>query len=204
MGILEDKRRARFFYRYLSLVYDRINPFIWNEDMRAEAIQLLDLTADDRVLDVGCGTGFGTAGLLQLTDDVYGIDQSPEQLARARSKLGHTSAAFMLGDAERLPYQSDSFDIVWSSGSIEYWPDPVETLRELRRVCRSGGTVLVVGPNEPRNRVLRALANGIMLFYDEQEADTMFREAGFDAFEHHLMGPSYQPEIAITTVADVP
>ncbi len=204
MGILEDKRRARLFYRYLSLVYDRINPFIWTEEMRAEAVRLLDITDSDRVLDVGCGTGFGTAGLLQVTDDVVGIDQSPEQLARARVKLDHTPAQFMLGDAERLPYEDDTFDVVWSSGSIEYWPRPEATLRELGRVCRAGGQVLVVGPNAPKNRILRGIADRIMLFYDEEEAESMFREAGFDRIEHHLMGPSYRPEIAITTVARTP
>jgi hypothetical protein len=37
MGLLEDKRRARHFYRFLSAVYDRVNPFVWTEAMRAEA-----------------------------------------------------------------------------------------------------------------------------------------------------------------------
>lgn len=204
MGILEDKRRARIFYRYLSRVYDRINPFIWTEEMRNDAIDLLDIEDSDRILDVGCGTGFGTTGLLKMSDRVVGIDQSPEQLARARRKLGHTPARFLLGDAERLPFRDHSYDIVWSSGSIEYWPRPVETLREMQRVCRPGGQILVVGPNAPKSRILRAIADGIMLFYSEEEADTMFHRAGFESFEHHLMGPSYRPKIAITTIARVP
>lgn len=204
MGLLEDKRRARLFYRYLSHVYDHLNPFIWTEEMRATALELLDIQPDDAVLDVGCGTGFGTEGLLEYTGTVYGLDQSPQQLARARTKLGSSPASFMLGDAERLPFREDSFDVVWSSGSIEYWPRPAETLAELRRVCRPGGSVLIVGPHEPGSRVMRAVANAIMLFYDEDEADAMFEAAGFDGVEHHLMGPSYRPEIAITSIARVP
>ena len=58
MGVLENKARARLFYKYLSKVYDRINPFIWNEEMRTEALSMLDIGEGDRVLDVGCGTGF--------------------------------------------------------------------------------------------------------------------------------------------------
>ena len=204
MGFLEDKRRARIFYRYLSQVYDRINPFIWNESMRASALELLNLNADDRVLDVGCGTGFGTAGLLEHVDHVIGLDQSPEQLAKAHSKLDADRTTLMLGDAERLPFESDAFDIVWSSGSIEYWPRPVATLAEMRRVCRPGGTVLVVGPNEPRSRIGRAVADRIMLFYGAEEAERMFREAGYERIEHHLMGPAYKSDIAITSVARVP
>jgi len=205
MGVLEDKARARLFYRYLSKVYDRVNPFVWNESMRAEALEMLALDEDDRVLDVGCGTGFGTEGLLEYTENVYALDQSRGQLEKAWAKLGkHDPVRFTFGDAERLPFASDSFDAVWSSGSIEYWPNPVAALREFRRVTRPGGSVLVVGPNYPRSTVFQKLADAIMLFYDEGEADRMFREAGFEGVEHRTMGPSYKPDVAITTLARVP
>mgnify|MGYP006289734203 CR=1 FL=1 len=206
MGVLENKSRARLFYKYLSKVYDQINPFIWNEEMRTAAIDLLDIERDDRVLDIGCGTGFATEGLLEEVDTVYGLDQSPHQLEKAYEKFGKRDGPvkFHLGDAERLPFRENSFDVVWSSGSIEYWPNPVDALEECRRVAKPGGQVLIVGPNYPNSSVFQRLADAIMLFYDEREADRMFREAGFVDFEHHTMGPDYNPEIAITTVATVP
>jgi len=205
MGVLEDKARARVFYKYLSRVYDRINPFIWNETMRDEAISLLDIQSDDMVIDVGCGTGFATEGLLQHVETVYGIDQSPHQLQRAYEKFGRRGAVrFALADAERLPYADDTFDIVWSSGSIEYWPNPVETLRELKRVGKPGGSVLVVGPDYPNNTLFQKAADAIMLFYDEDEADRMFKAAGFETFEHHIQQASANSPRAITTVATIP
>ncbi len=205
MGLLEDKDRARLFYKYLSTVYDRINPFIWNEEMRTDALDLLDIEADDRVLDVGCGTGFATEGLLEHTENVYGLDQSPHQLDEAFEKFGTRGPVqFCLGDAERLPFAEATFDLVWSSGSIEYWPNPVDALKECRRVARPGGQVLIVGPNYPGSTIFQKLADAIMLFYDAEEADRMFKAAGFQSVEHVTMGPSYNPEIAITTVARVP
>jgi len=205
MGILEDKARARLFYKYLSKVYDRINPFIWNEAMRDEAIGMLDISPDDRVLDVGCGTGFATEGLLRETERVHGLDQSPHQLAKAFEKFGRRGPVrFYLGDAERLPFASNSFDVVWSSGSIEYWPDPEATLRELRRVGKPGGQVLVVGPDYPNRTIFQKAADAIMLFYDEAEADRMFAEAGFETFEHHIQQASASSPRAITTLAEVP
>ena len=205
MGVLENKARARLFYRYLSKVYDRVNPFMWTEEMRTAALDLLDLDRDDRVLDVGCGTGFATEGLLGRVETVYGLDQSVHQMEKAFEKFGrHGRVRFCRGDAERLPFADDAFDVVWSSGSIEYWPNPVDALEELRRVARPGGQVLVVGPNNPRTSVMQRVADAIMLFYDEAEADRMFAEAGYEEFRHVTMGPSYSPEIAITTVAEVP
>lgn len=204
MGILEDKSRARVFYRYLSIIYDYINPFIWTEEMRDQTIRELDLSDSSAVLDVGCGTGFATEALREKVGFVHGLDQSKHQLKRAVSKLGGTeNVQFYFGDAERLPFADDVFDVVWSSGSIEYWPDPVKTLRELRRVTEPGGQVVVVGPNEPRTAVMRWLANAIMLFYDDSTADEMFREAGFSEFRHWTIGPRYNRDIAIVTLADV-
>jgi demethylmenaquinone methyltransferase/2-methoxy-6-polyprenyl-1,4-benzoquinol methylase len=205
MGILEDKARARLFYKYLSTVYDRVNPFVWTEGMRDQALAWFDVDAGDRVLDVGCGTGFATEGLLAHTDDVHGLDQSAHQLEQAYDKFGKRGPVrFYRGDAERLPFRDDSFDALWSSGSIEYWPNPVDALAECRRVVKPGGPVLVVGPDYPNNTLLQKLADAIMLFYDESEADRMFREAGFESVEHHLQQARPGSPRAITTVARVP
>jgi len=205
MGILEDKSNARLFYKYLSKVYDRVNRFNWTEEMRTEALSWLEFGEDDKVLDVGCGTGFGTEGLLEHATDVHGLDQSVHQMEKAFGKFGkHDRVNFYRGDAERLPFKNDAFDVVWSSGSIEYWPDPVAGLSELRRVAKPGGQVLVVGPDYPHNPVLQRVADAIMLFYDEEEADRMFAEAGYEEFEHHIQRATPRSPRAITTVAQVP
>ncbi|MFB6267836.1 MAG: methyltransferase domain-containing protein [Halodesulfurarchaeum sp.] len=204
MGVLEHKSRARCFYRYLSKVYDRVNAFVFTEPMRAEAVQMLELSGEESVLDVGCGTGFGTEGLVSKSDSVFGLDQSPHQLAKARERLEGTGVGFSLGDAENLPFRDDSFDAAWSSGSIEYWPNPVEGLRELRRVTRPGGRVVVIGPNYPDSRVGQRLADAIMLFYDVEEADTMFEEAGFEGIRHRELSSRYKSDLAIASLGRVP
>ena len=205
MGILENKDRARLFYKYLSTVYDRVNPLFWTEEMRTDALELLNVEQTDRVLDVGCGTGFGTEGLLEHTDNIHGLDQSVHQMEKAWGKFGkHDPVRFYRGDAENLPFADGAFDHVWSSGSIEYWPHPEEALAELRRVTKPGGRVLVVGPNYPKNSLKARVADAIMLFYGEDEADRMFEDAGFAEWEHHIMGPPRNTDVAIATIARVP
>lgn len=205
MGFLQHKGRARLFYKYLSQVYDRINPFIWNEKMRDEAIGVLDLEQGDRLLDVGSGTGFATEGLLEHVAEVHALDQSSHQMEKARAKFGADGPVrFYRGDAERLPFQTNSFDVLWSSGSIEYWPRPVRTLREFRRVVKPEGEVLVVGPNNPKDTVLQRIADVIMLFYGTEEADRMFATAGFEDVEHRLLSNRRVTPTAIMTHARVP
>jgi ubiquinone/menaquinone biosynthesis C-methylase UbiE len=205
MGVLEDKSRARLFYKYLSKVYDQVNAFVFTEPMRDDAIEHLDLAAGDRVIDVGCGTGFGTEGLKAHTSEILGIDQSPHQMAKARERLDERELiGFAMGDAENLPVKTDAFEAAWSSGSIEYWPDPVAGLSELRRVVEPGGHVVVVGPDYPDSWIGRKLADAIMLFYDEGEAEEMFQDAGFEETHHEVVGSEYKTDLAIVSVGVVP
>ncbi len=205
MGILEDKRRARTFYKYLSKIYDKINPLFWTIPMREKAIDLFDITSTDKILDVGCGTGFGTEGLLKRTTNVYGIDHSIHQLNKAREKFSTSSyVPLYIGDAENLPFFDDVFDAVWSSGSIEYWPNPIEALSEIRRIVKPSGKVLLVGPKKPKGLFARTLATSMMLFYTESEADHLFSAAGFENIQHILLQAHIGSPLAIVTLANVP
>ncbi len=99
-----------------------------------------------RVLDVACGPGRFLDDAASLGLAVVGIDGSPSMLQVARTHLGER-AALVRGDAMVLPFASGSFDLVNCSGLIEYLPEPGPMLRELRRVVRPGGRVLVSSTN---------------------------------------------------------
>ena len=70
-------------------------------------------------------------------------------------------------------------------------------------MTKPGGQVLVVGPDYPNNSVFQKMADAIMLFYDEEEADRMFTEAGFTEFEHLIQQARPGSPRAITTIAQV-
>lgn len=164
--------------------------------MRADGLAMARLEADMEVLDVGCGTGFLTEGIRAVAPRVTGLDITWDQLRRARAKL---DVPLVRGDAESLPFRDEAFDAVLSSGSIEYWPAPVDALREMHRVLRPGGFALVGGPTRPRDRLYRLLADNMMLFYDEEGARGMFAAAGFEAIEVGYTGPAWKRDLAIVT-----
>lgn len=197
LEFLRDKRRAQRFYKHLSKLYDTfVRDLFWNEEMRAFGLGMARLTPGMRVLDVGCGTGFLTEGILAVTTDVTGLDITWDQLRRAHRKL---DVPLVRGDAEALPFRDGTFDAVLSSGSIEYWPDPVAALREMHRVLRPGAAALVGGPTRPQDRLYRLLADNMMLFYEEEEARAMFAKAGFVDVEVGFTGPAWKPDLAIVT-----
>ncbi|MEN3330448.1 MAG: hypothetical protein V7638_5255 [Acidobacteriota bacterium] len=95
-----------------------------------------------RILDVGCGTG---ANLLMLSKfgDAEGVDVSVDALAFCRER-GLENVK--LGAAERLPYEDGTFDLVTALDVVEHLDDDLAGLREMRRVLRPGGRVLLFVP----------------------------------------------------------
>ena len=91
MRLIQHKREAYWFYRFLSLGYDRwVNPLFWTAAMRALALEEARLEPGLTVLDAGAGTGFTTEGIVARVDAarVTMLDQSPHQLARSRTQAG--------------------------------------------------------------------------------------------------------------------
>ncbi|QGN06144.1 methyltransferase domain-containing protein [Halorhabdus sp. CBA1104] len=107
---------------------------MWAESR--EALSALDLPARDRVLDVGCGTGELTRVLREETDgDVIGCDADPELLA-------HLVSPVVAGDAYRLPFPDDAFDLVVCQALLINLAEPKRALAEFVRVSRDGVAVI--------------------------------------------------------------
>ena len=119
------------------------------------------------------------------------LDQSPHQLARARRKRALDGVAKVLGDAEALPFATDSRDRYVSTGSIEYWPDPQRAIAEAYRVLRPGGVALLAGPLRRTHPLARALSDAWMLFPAEDEYVAWFERAGFEAIERVHVAPDW-------------
>ncbi|QLG27111.1 class I SAM-dependent methyltransferase [Halorarum halophilum] len=98
--------------------------------------------ADGRVLDVACGTGVNFRYVPE-TADIVGIDVSPDMLEFARQEAADLGRELDLErmDAQHLSFEDDSFDTVISSFSTCTFPDPIEALNEMARVCRPDGDV---------------------------------------------------------------
>ena len=212
MGLLQRSDAASRWFSMLAPGYDAVvSSLFWPDSLQREGLERLDVGADDRVLDVGCGTGETTRHLLQRAGSVQAVDLSPEQLTTAVGKDALDGAGFVAADAGSLPYRDGSFDAVVSVGSIMYWEDPAAILRELRRVTRPGGQVLVMGfnrrgasPLTPVRNVQDAVNSTLFFRYGPAEGTELFEEAGWTAVDHAITGPGWSPSLVIATTARRP
>ena len=131
-----------------------------------EALSALDLSTRERVLDVGSGTGALTRVLREETPgDVVGVDADPQL-------LDHVEGPAVVGDAFRLPFPDDTFDLVVCQALLINLPEPVDAVREFARVSRDGVAVI-----EPDNGSVTV----------ESTVDGESALAG-EAREHYLAG----------------
>ncbi|MEV1333010.1 class I SAM-dependent methyltransferase [Micromonospora costi] len=133
------------------------------------------LPAGAVVVDVGCGTGRALPALRDAVGPhgtVVGLDVTPQMLAVARAAARRAGAHLVLGDSRRLPLPDGSVDAVFAAGLLTHLPDPEAGLRELARITRPGGTLVLFHPS---GRAALAARHGRALRPDEPLAEARLR-----------------------------
>jgi ubiquinone/menaquinone biosynthesis C-methylase UbiE len=132
--IMEDPREA------LRLEV-KVDPRAWVQKYLAHRIRV-----GAEVLSVGCGPGVIIRELCTLDDSIRatGLDISEERVQEAKQRNRENAQAnFVRGDAQAMDFASNSFDLVYSRMLLEYLKEKERAVREMARVCKRGGTVLL-------------------------------------------------------------
>jgi len=140
-----DEEAIRSAYRRWAPVYDRTFGFVAAEGRR-HAVEFINKTRG-RVLEVGVGTGLSLPAYGKHLE-IVGIDLSPEMLEKARERVAEERltnvTALLEMDAGELAFEDASFDTVVAMYVMTVVPDPEKVMRELSRVCKPGGDVIIV------------------------------------------------------------
>jgi len=117
-----------------------------NHDGLGLMFELSDPQNEDNVLDVACGPGIITCEFAYRVNHVTGIDITPAMIAEAKNLQKERkidNVGWKLGDVTRLPFEDDSFSLVVTRYSFHHMHNPKVVLKEMKRVCKPGGKILV-------------------------------------------------------------
>ena len=145
MDVALEKRQVERAYELYAPVYDFIFDWVFAPGRNA-AIQHLGVKPNEMVLEVGIGTGLNLP-LYPASCRLTGIDLSADMLDKAverAQKLAMPNAALKVMDATSMDFAENEFDKAVATYTISAVPDPVAVLREMRRVVKPGGTLVIL------------------------------------------------------------
>ena len=140
-----EKRQVERAYELYAPVYDFIFDWVFAPG-RSAAVQHLSLKPNDMVLEVGIGTGLNLP-LYPASCRLTGIDLSSEMLDKAverAQKLAMPDVTLKVMDATSMDFAENEFDKALATYTISAVPDPVSVLREMRRVVKPGGEIVIL------------------------------------------------------------
>jgi len=161
-----------------------------DEQVLARIVELAGPQPHWMALDIATGTGHTALALAPHVASVIGFDLTPEMLAEAgklRAARGVGNVTFREGDVHALPFPDASFDLVTSRRAPHHFSNIKAALREMRRVLRPGGRLLIDDRSVPEDDFVDACMNELDWYHDEShvrqyrpsEWRTMLGEAGF-------------------------
>jgi ubiquinone/menaquinone biosynthesis C-methylase UbiE len=175
-----------------------------------ETLRRIPMTAKARLLDVGCGTGELLRRMRAKYPDaaLAGLDPVPQMLAVARDKLGGKED-LRIGYADSLPWPAAGFDVVVSCNMFHYITHPVEALREMARVIRPGGALVLTDWCDDYiacrlcNLYLRLTNRAFYKTYSEAECLDLLGQAGFGTvrFERYKISWLWGLMTAVVTIS---
>ena len=167
----------------------------------AQAIELMEIPSNARVLDVGCGSGWATRLMAEKAGGgrVVGIDISDEMIALAReTSLQFSNVEFRVASAEKLPFKDGEFSHAFSMESLYYYADVLVALKEIRRVVEPGGLFVTVidlyEENRPSHQWIDQLKVPVHLLSIQEYGSLLERAVFVNVRDQRLYDPTPVPE----------
>ncbi|MDP6421457.1 MAG: class I SAM-dependent methyltransferase [SAR202 cluster bacterium] len=147
---MSSRGAGRVDYDRIASLYDRRFASQPSDAIGAALADLARSIQARRVVEAGCGTGRWLAGLRSDTCEVVGLDSSHGMLREAHGK--QSSTALVQGGANELPFQDDSFDLVFCVNAVHHFGRPLRFIEEAARLLRPDGALAVLGSGPPENK----------------------------------------------------
>jgi len=196
--------RTRSFFDSVGPEWDAVRKVFNDDALRARAIARL-VSPNLLVADIGTGTGILASELARLGLRVVAIDNSSRMLEAARANLereGIRGVDLREGDVGALPLADGEVDAALAHMVLHYLPSPGEAIREMARVVRAGGSVVVVDFVQHQHEWMRQELGVHWLGFREEEVEGWFEAAGLAAVHREVhQVPSAGRDLPATFIA---
>ena len=164
-------------------------------------VPLLNVREGMHVLDIGCGTGRALGLVAERVNgngEFYGVDLSEGMIDRAKAHFrDQPNFHFVKANSESIPLGDGSFDVIICTNSFHHYLDPVQALREMRRLVKPSGSIFILDPSadslavKVADKVIKALEPEHVKIYSTKEYRELFANSGLRYVDTKVLS-SYQ------------
>ena len=159
--------------------WDRLRESLFSEKVREKALELAAVEPGEVAADLGAGTGFVTEALVARGLKVIAVDQSPPMLEALHRKFPDSDAVdCRTGEAERLPIDGAAVDYSFANMFLHHVEDPPRAIREMARIVRPGGRVVITDLDPHDHEFLRTEQHDRWMGFARDDIRRWSREAG--------------------------
>lgn len=173
---MDTKEKSKKYFDAQAEDYDNSPAGKFVAPMYDEVLLRIEKSAAKSVLDIGCGSGNILGQLVGRNMSLFGLDLSDAMVQVAENRLGNR-ALVTVGDAEKLPYENSSMDLIVCNASFHHYPNPEKVLKEMYRVLKSDGSLLIGDPN--LSFLLRVLMNPFIKYSNAGDYK-IYSKSGFE------------------------
>ena len=181
--VLARSQRTRSFFDAIGPEWDAVRKVFNDDTLRAKAIGRL-VPQGMQIADIGTGTGILASELAQLGLHVIGIDHSGRMLEAAESNLAGQNwpegsrVELRQGEADQIPIEDNEVDAAFAHMVLQYVPNPTDVLREMARIVRPGGVIVIVDFVKHAHEWMRGELGVLWMGFESDQILNWFQEAG--------------------------
>lgn len=188
---MNAKKESQESFDRQALTYDMDRNGSHAREQYSTILQKMENFRFSNVLDVGCGTGeiLKRIHICYPEVSLTGVDISEKMLEVAKVKIGNV-ATLLWADAEKLPFNDTTFDLIVCSDSFHHYPNPQKVLAEFRRVLKGGGNLLICDYSigfplrQLMNLFIRFSHDGDVHIYSKEEITKLVIQASFSNIQY--------------------
>jgi ubiquinone/menaquinone biosynthesis C-methylase UbiE len=171
---------SRDYFDTVADKWDDMRRTFFGEGVRDAAMRAAGIAPGSLVADVGTGTGFLAEAALDAGARVIGIDASEGMLSQARARFAGREFEARRGDVDALPLEDAQADAVLANMVLHHAPDPAGAIREMARVLKPGGTLVITDADTHTHEWLRTEQHDRWLGFDRGHVAGWFGQAGLE------------------------
>ncbi|MCY3713899.1 MAG: class I SAM-dependent methyltransferase [Gemmatimonadetes bacterium] len=169
---------SKNFFDRVARDWDEMREGYYSDDVRLSALAAAAVEPGKVAADIGAGTGFISQGLIEEGLQVIAIDQSEVILAEMKTKFaGYPAIDYRVGNAEDLPIPAETVDYAFANMCLHHVESPPDAIREMARILRPGGKLVITDANEHEFEFLREEHHDRWLGFKRTDIRTWFEAA---------------------------